>query len=317
MSENARIEVRVPSTVANIGAGFDILGMAIDALYDVVIAEAIDTPEVQIAGISGDAGKLPLDPDKNTAGVSAQHALQLLRQRAGISGGVRLTLHKGLPLSSGLGGSAGSAVGGAVAVNALYGQPVPMDDLLPACLEGEALVSGRHADNVAPALLGGLLLITGIQRSQIYNLPIPPQMIFAYVTPGVAVPTAQARAVLPQQVSLKAMIAQTASVATLMHALYTGNLPLLGAAMEADGIIEPARQHLMPGLLAARAAAKANGALGLVISGAGPTLLALCDSPLAAANVETALRAVYAELNLPCQAGIARPSAQGASWRWL
>jgi homoserine kinase len=192
-----------------------------------------------------------------------------------------------------MGSSSASAVAAAVAVNAVYGSPLAKRDLLPMCLAGEAAVSGYHADNVAPALLGGITLICGTSADRIYALPVPENLYFALITPDVAVPTSEARAVLPKEIPLKLLVAQTAEVARAVDALYRGDLCALGAAMEADIIVEPARKHLMPYLDECRAAAKAAGAFGLCISGAGPTLAAVCDSRAAAELVAVALRAVY------------------------
>ncbi|MHB8625941.1 MAG: homoserine kinase [Aggregatilineales bacterium] len=306
---NEIVEVRAPATVANLGAGFDILGMALAEPADTVIAERTDTPGVIIAAIEGDGGRLSRDSTQNTAGIAAAHVLKQI----GARGGVRLTIRKGLPLASGLGSSAASAVAGAVATNAVLGSPMKRIDLLAACVEGEAAVSGRHADNVAPALLGGIVLVTGTTPDAIYPLPVPPNLILALVTPNVAVPTAQARAVLPKQVSLYDMVHQTGAVARLIAALYAGDLPMLARAMESDRIVEPARAHLMPGLAEARAAAAKAGALATVISGAGPTLCAVCDSESAAARTAQAFRAVYLKLNLACAVRVTRPASDGAT----
>src|SRR5258707_1082543 len=153
------VEVFAPATIANLGPGFDILGMAINEPYDVIRAERLETPGVVIHAIMGDGGRLPLEPENNTAGIAAHHVLEQLRIP---NAGVSLTINKGLPLESGMGSSAASAVGAAVAVNALFGNSLRREELLPACIEAEAAVSGRHADNVAPGLLGGIVLITGL-----------------------------------------------------------------------------------------------------------------------------------------------------------
>ncbi|MFN8560756.1 MAG: homoserine kinase [Anaerolineae bacterium] len=231
-----------------------------------------DQPSVTVAWIDGDSGKLSHDPEKNTASVAARSVLRLL----GEARGVNLTIHKGLPLASGLGSSAASAVAGAMAVNALLSAPLSKGDLLPACLDGEEMVSGRHADNVAPCLFGGITLVYGTDASQVVQLPIPANLYLALVTPAVEVPTRKAREALPPTVSLRTMVAQTAGVARLVDSIHRGDLEAMAAAMESDGVIEPARQSLMPLLAEIRATAKAAGALGLAISGAGPTLCAVC-----------------------------------------
>ncbi len=291
---NTRAEAFAPASMANLGVGFDILGLALSEPGDRVIAEFHDVPGVTIIEITGDNGKLPRAADKNTASVAAMSVLK----KIDVSQGVALTIHKDLPLASGLGSSAASAVAAAVAVNALFGAPLAHRDLLPACLEGEALVSGYHADNVAPSLLGGITLICGTDIQQILPMPSPENLHFALVTPNVAVPTAEARAVLPQQVPLKSMISQTSAIAQLIDALYRSDIQALGAIVEADTVIEPARAHLMPLLHEARAVAKQAGAYGLVISGAGPTLCAICDSKAMGTRAAAAMQALYDEAGI-------------------
>jgi homoserine kinase len=191
--------------------------------------------------------------------------------------------------------------------------------LLPACIEGEAAVSGRHADNVGPALLGGFLLVTGVAPSDMHPIPVPPEvfgaMWLAMITPDVAVPTAKARAVLPHSVPLRDMVRQTANVARLVLALHTGDVRMIGAAMAQDAIIEPARAHLMPGLNEVRLAAREAGALGTAISGAGPTLCAVCGSLAVARGVLTAAEAIYERIGLAARAHITHPSARGVQVR--
>src|SRR5215207_2626027 len=284
-------EAFAPATVANLGVGFDILGLALREPSDTVRAELRDEPGAAIISIEGDGGKLSYDPAKNTAAIAANHVLKTVNA----ANGVNLTLIKGLPLASGLGSSAASAVAAAVAVNAALGEPLSRAELLPASLEGEAAVSGYHADNVAPCLFGGITLVTGVEANQITRLPVPDGLHLALVTPNVAVLTADARAVLPKKVSLETMVAQTAGVARLVDAIHRGDLEAMAAAMEADTVVEPARQHLMPRLREVRAAAKQAGALALVISGAGPTMCAVCDNKVTAALVAQTMQAIYDE----------------------
>ena len=301
-------EAFAPATMANLGVGFDILGLALCEPGDIVRAVRCEQPGVRIVGIEGDGGVLTRDARKNTASVAANSLLELM----GVREGVEITVYKHLPLASGLGSSAASAVAGVVAVNALFGSPLSLDELLPACLEGEACVSGYHADNVAPSLFGGITLVMGVDAGQIRRLPVPPNLHLALVTPDVAVPTAEARAVLPKMIPLKAMVAQTAAVARLMDALYRADIEEMAAAMEQDSVIEPAREHLMPRLVEVRAAAKRAGALGLVISGAGPTLCAICDNQDTAKAAAAAMKAVYNEAKMGSVARHTQVGIQGA-----
>lgn len=297
-----------PATVANLGVGFDVLGLALKSPGDIVRAELRDTPGVVIASIEGDGGKLPLEPTQNTAGTAAASVLRLL----GTSKGVTLHIKKQLPLGSGLGSSAASAVAAAMAVNALFGEPLPREELLAPSLDGEAVASGYHPDNVGPSLFGGITLFTAPSADEMSRLPVPLHLNLALVTPNVMVKTADARAVLPQDVPLKSMIRQTGLIARLVDALYRGDVPLMGRLMEQDCVIEPARQHLMPHFGAVRVAAKAAGALGLVISGAGPTLLAVCDHAATAAQVAEAMHGVYAAAGIEAKSQHGQVSREGA-----
>lgn len=304
----SRAEAYAPATVANLGVGFDILGLALQGLGDRAVVAFQDQPGIVISKIEGDAGKLPREPDKNVASVSAKAFLENMGEKRGL----RIELIKGLPLSSGLGSSAASAVVTVIALNKLYGEPFSRAQLLPFCLEGEALVSGYHADNVAPCLLGGITLVDGITVEAIRCLPIPEDLHLALVTPDIAVPTVEARAVLPSHVSLPTLIHQTGKVALLIDALHRGDLPAMAKALEQDLVVEPARASLMPHLSAVRAAAKASGALAVFIGGAGPTLCALCDAAAVAEKAAGAMRQVYAERGLASQALATRVDRRGA-----
>lgn len=297
-----------PATFANLGVGFDILGMAVAGLGDIVTLRSIEDDAVEITQITGDGGRLPTDPMKNTAAISANY----VRQQVGVTTGIAIEIEKGLPLASGLGSSAASAVAAAYAANELFGKQLSTRELLSATLEAEAAVSGRHADNVGPALLGGILLIGGIDPDKLYPLPIPANLYLALVTPDVAVPTVEARAVLPKQISLQQMVHQNKAVALLMHALYTDDLELLVKAMTQDEVVEPARQHLIPHFAEARDAALDNGALGMVISGAGPTLGILTDKAETAQVCGKAVQNVYAQMSIMARLHVAQPDKQGA-----
>lgn len=304
-----RAEAFAPATMANVGCGFDILGLCLEAPGDRVIAVRRPERGVVVEAIYGDGGRLTRDPVKNSAAAAAQAVLDQLGMG---DVGVALTIYKDMPLASGLGSSSASAAAGALAVNGLLGSPLSNRELIPAAVVGEGAVSGFHADNVAPSLMGGLVLISGTTPDKVLPLPVPENAVLALVTPDVAVPTAQARAALPKEVPLKTLIHMTAAVGRLVAAVYRGDLAAMAEAMEDDIVVEPARKHLMPYLDECRAAAKAAGALGLCISGAGPTLGALCDSATTAERVETALGAVYAAHAMSCATRISRISSEGA-----
>ena len=304
----SRAEAFAPATVANLGVGYDILGLALEGMGDRATVEFQDSPEIVFTEIRGDDGKLPRAPENNVASVSARAFLDHMGERRGI----KIKLDKGLPLSSGLGSSAASAVVTVVALNRLYGEPFSREQLLPFCLEGEALVSGYHADNVAPCLLGGITLVAGITVDAIRPLPVPQNLHLALVTPEVAIPTASAREVMPTEVPLKTLIFQTGKVAQLVDALHRGDLRALGDAIDVDKIAEPARAHLIPGLPEAREAAKRAGGLAVFIGGAGPTLCAICDDRGVAEGVSLAMRQIYCALDLKCHTSVTRVDRRGS-----
>lgn len=288
---NAIAEAFAPATAANLGVGFDILGLALKEPGDTICVQLRDVPGVEIVEITGDGGVLTREAGENCASVAAQSVLNLI----GTDKGVAMTIHKGLPIGSGLGSSAASSVAGAFAVNALFGEPLTREQLLAPALDGEAVVSGYHPDNVGPALFGGITLFTGPSADAMTRLPVPENLHLAFVTPEVVVKTSEARAVLPQTVTMKEMVHQTANAALLVDALYRGDIHALGRAMESDRVVEPAREYLMPYFRTVRELAKDNGAHGLVISGAGPTLLAVCDSAETAARVAGGMHDLYAQ----------------------
>jgi homoserine kinase len=307
----SRAEAFAPASMGNVGIGFDILGMAFAEPGDTVRVERCAEPGATIAAIERDGGLLTHDPAKNTATVAANAFLQHME----IEDGVRITLIKDLPIGSGLGSSASSAVAAAVAINALFEAPLSREDLLAIALEGEAAVSGHHLDNVGPSLLGGILLLDSHHPVLFRRLPVPDNLHLALVTPAVTVPTVEARAVLPVTIPLAAMVRQTAGVAHLVDALYRGDIAAMAAAMESDCVVEPARAHLIPLLAEARRAAHHAGAAGLAISGAGPTLCAVCDDATVAQHVAAALQAVYQDAQIGCTVRVTRVGQEGAQVR--
>jgi homoserine kinase len=268
-----QITAFAPATLGNLSLGFDILGLALSGRGDRVTARKTEKPGVLIREIEGLVPDLPREPERNTAGIAAQRVLKL----AGATTGIELSINKGLPLACGLGGSAASAVAAAVATNALIGEPLKKEDLLPACIAAEAAVSGRHADNVAPALLGGLVLVRAIDPPDVLQLPLPAGLGVALVTPTLSLATHHARDALPKQVSLEALVHTTANLSALVSALYSGDLDLIGR-LEPDRVVTPVRAGLIPGCQAAMDAARQSGALMSSISGSGPSVFALCRS---------------------------------------
>lgn len=285
------------------------LGMAVTGPGDRVTASRVSAAGVIIA----DAGhpELPTDASRNTAAIAAREVLR----RAGASDvGVSLSIEKGLPLSGGQGGSAASAVAGAVAVNRLLGSPLSAMALLACALEAEAAVSGRHADNVAPALLGGVCLVRSVDPLDIVSLPIADSLRTLHIVlalPDQRLDTTDARDVLPRFIERHRMIAQMANVAALVTAFASGDFALLGRALD-DQVAEPAREPLLRGFAEAKAAALAAGALGGSISGAGPTSFHFARDAHVAAIVAAAVHAAYAAKGVACTTRLARVAERGA-----
>jgi homoserine kinase len=305
----ARVTAFAPGGVGNIGPGLDILGLALDGPGDRVRAEWSASPGIQIL----DPGhqELPRDPNQHTAGLAANAVIH----RAGISlesrRGIALTVHKGLPISGGQGGSAASAVAGAFAVNTLLGEPLDRRALIGACLAAEEKVSGRHADNIAPSLLGGIVLIRSLDPPDVVQLPVPPELCVVVVRPNQRLRTAEARAVLPTDISRAVALHQAAQVGAIIAALAGADYALLGRAID-DRIAEPARAALLPGFREAKAAALEAGALGCSISGSGPSAFALVRGRAAGAEVGRAMAAAYAACNQSTEVRVAGIDRQGA-----
>lgn len=279
------IAVFAPGTVSNVACGFDVLGFALEAPGDVVVAEGATASGVAIARIEGDGGRLSLDPARNTAGVAARALLQRLETPRGIA----LTIHKGLPLASGVGSSGASAVAAVVAVNELLGRPAPLPVLLECAMAGEAAGCGAaHPDNVAPALYGGFVLARTARPPDIIHLPVPDGLSCAVLHPQVEVETGAARRLLGDTVPLAGAVRQAANLGALVAALFQRDLPLLARALE-DHIAEPKRAHLVPAFDDVKRAAVSAGALGCSLSGSGPSMFALCDSLERAAQVGRAM----------------------------
>jgi homoserine kinase len=267
-----RVTAFAPGSVANVAIGFDILGFSVDAVGDRVTLLRRPEPGVTIRSITGVVVDLPLKADRNTAG----QALLALAEARELQYGFDMWIEKGIPLASGLGGSAASAVAAVVAANAMLDDPLTRIELLKVAMEGEAVASGsRHADNISPSLFGGLVLTVGIDEPRVKQIPVPEQIHAVIVHPHLQVSTKQARAILSGTVQMSDFVWQTANLAGFISGCYTNDLDLIKASLE-DVIIEKQRKVLIPGFAEVRAAAMKEGALGCSISGAGPTVFALC-----------------------------------------
>ncbi|MCC6317582.1 MAG: homoserine kinase [Gemmatimonadaceae bacterium] len=305
-----RATAHASGSIGNLGPGLDVLGAAITGAGDSVTAEWWATPGVVVL----DSGHpdLPTDVERHASALAARAVLRMaetLELRLPPRG-IALTVRKGLPLSGGQGGSAASAVAGAVAVNALIGSPLERHDLLSACLSAEEALAGRHLDNIAPSLIGGICLIRSLDPMDVVSLPVPPRLRVVLAHPDQHLRTAEARAVLPATLDRRIAVEQMANVAAVVAALHTGDLPLLGRALH-DQIAEPPRRCLIPGFDQAKEAALEAGALGASISGAGPTTFALCDSDVGAHRVAHGMRSAYERAGVAAQVRVARVDVQG------
>lgn len=295
-----------PASVGNIGIGFDLLGHPLAGAGDTVEVRVTDTPGVRILGIEGADRALPEAASENTAGA----ALLSLRAALGCREGFDLRIHKGIPFGSGMGGSAASAVAAVVAANALLAEPLAITALYPHALDGEAVASGsRHGDNVAPILLGGVVLAAG-ERPPL-QLAVPSQLYCAHVHPQFAIETRHARAALAGHYQLAEFVAQSGRLALFLTGLARADRELIAAGLD-DVLIEPRRAPLIPGFAAVKQAALDAGALGASISGAGPSVFAWCWGQSDARRSAAAMQAAFASAGLASEALVGAVDAPGA-----
>jgi len=298
-----------PASVGNVGVGFDILGHALDAVGDIVVANRSDQQGVSIAGITGVVEDLPTVVERNTAGRAVQSMWDALRPGFGVS----LAIEKGIPLGSGMGGSAASAVAAVVAANALLREPLELAGLFSHALAGEAVASGSvHADNVAASLFGGLVYAyVGHQGDVRYaRVPVPAGLRCVLVHPACEIQTRDAREALDANVALAALVEHSANLAGVLLACHSGDLALLRRSL-CDVLIEPQRAHLVPGFARVKDAAIAAGALGCSLSGSGPSLFAWVEAA-AAPDIAAAMSEAFASEEMACDVWVSAIDAPGA-----
>lgn len=302
------IKVFAPATVANVVCGFDILGFAVNEPGDEVVMRLCDEPGVRLLKITGDQGRLPLAAEKNTVSASVQHYLQHLNRP---DVGVEIELHKKMPIGSGLGSSAASTVAGLYAINQLMGNGLRSQELVPFAMKGEELACGTgHADNVAPALMGGFVLVRSYAPLDLVSLPCPQGLYAAIVYPEVNVPTKDARKMIRDKVLLKDAVTQWGNIGGLISALFLNDLDLLGRSMK-DVLIEPVRSILIPGFEVLRSLAMENGAIGFGISGSGPSVFALTASAELAQKITTQQQQYLTTLNIHSKAYVSAVNTEG------
>ena len=282
-------EIRVfcPATVANVSCGFDVLGLALETVGDEMVIKTSSIPGVRITKITGQ--DLPLETEKNVAGVVALSLLEQYHQQVGIE------IHKKIKPGSGIGSSAASAAGAVWAINYLLGSPFGIIDLVKFAMQGEKLASDvAHADNVAPALFGGFTLVRSYEPLDIVAIPAPKNLFATIIHPQIEIKTADSRKILKTNITLEQGIRQWGNLGGLIAGLYTENYGLIGRSLE-DHIIEPIRAILIPEFEAVKEKVLKAGALGSGISGSGPSIFALSESEKTAHNVANGMKEVYGD----------------------
>ena len=303
----SEVTVFAPASMGNVAVGYDVLGAVLDGIGDRVTARRLDEPVVRIGEITGRVPDLPTTPADNTATA----ALLSLREERDLDVGFEVSIEKGIPLGSGLGGSAASAVGAVVAAAHLVSEPLDRDDLLPHALAGEAVASGDwHPDNVAPCLYGGLVLTRAMDPPDVVPIPVPSDVRCVLVHPDQVLNTRDARACLPESVPLADATRQTGHLGAFIAGCYRDDLALIGRSLR-DLLVEPHRAPLVPGFADVQAAAMEAGALGCSLSGAGPTLFAWCQDG-EAKTVRDAMTAAFAQNDVPTEAWVSPIPEQGA-----
>ena len=291
------IRVFAPATVSNLSCGFDIIGFALDGPGDEVELTLRDEPGVRISLVTGDDGRLPTSAAENTAGVAAASMLAALRESTPdlvSSVGVDLSVHKMMPLGSGLGSSAASAAATVFGLNELLGRPYTREQLVPFVVDAERVACGSgHADNAAPAVMGGVVLIRSCQPLDVISLPVTLDLWCTIVHPRMEIPTEHARRILPREIPLTTAVTQWGNVAGLITGLLTGDLELISRSA-VDAVAEPARGKLIPGFDDVREMILSAGAVACGISGAGPSIFGLCRNKADAVGVALAGRMAFA-----------------------
>jgi homoserine kinase len=296
-----------PASVGNVAVGFDILGQSVAAIGDRVRVSRRPEPGVAIRSITGVVQDLPLAAEKNTAGMAAL----ALQTDLALPYGFELEIEKGIPLGSGLGGSAASAVAAVVAAAALVDRPLDRTELLKFAMRGEAVASGSvHVDNIAPSLFGGLVLTVGIDNPHVKQIPVPEAVRCVLVHPHMVLATREARAILKKTVDLSDVIWQQANLAGFLAGCYTSDIALIRESL-LDVVIEPQRQVLIPGFADVKKAALDAGALGGSISGAGPTVFAWAEARDAEA-VRSGMVAAFRKHGLDSDAWVSAIDLEGA-----
>jgi len=302
---NKEIRIFSPGTVSNVSCGFDVLGFCLDTVGDEMVVRISSEKGIRITKIEG--FDLPFETHKNVAGVSAQALIEDLKPDCGFE----IEIYKFIKPGSGIGSSAASAAGSVFAINELMGRPYTKTELARFAMKGEALASqSEHADNIAPVIFGGFTLVKSISPLEILRLPIPEELYATIIHPQIEIKTAEARAILPKSVPLQDAIIQWSNLGSLVHALHNEDYELLQRSLH-DSIVEPYRSKLIPHFEDIKLATLASGALGIGISGSGPSIFALSKGEKTAKDVEDAMRKVYIKTAIQFETYVSKINSKG------
>lgn len=299
------IKLFCPATIANLSCGFDVLGLCLDIVGDEMIIRKTTQKGIRITKIEG--ATLPMETENNVSGVAGLALLETINADFGFD----IEIYKNIKAGSGIGSSAASSAGAVFGINALLGYPYQTKELVQFAMQGEKLACGNaHADNVAPALLGGFTLVRSYNPLDIIKIDSPSELYATVVHPQIELKTSDARSVLKQTISLKSAIIQWGNVGGLVAGLYTQDYELIGRSLH-DEIVEPLRSVLIPGFDLIKKAALENGALGSGISGSGPSIFALSKGEETANKIAKAMSTIYDMLHLPYEIHVSKVNATG------
>ncbi len=299
------IKIFCPATIANLNCGFDVMGLCLEGIGDEMIIRKVAEKGIRITKITG--ADLPMETEKNVAGVAGL----ALYQAAQPDGGFEIEIHKKIKAGSGIGSSSASAAGAVFGINELLGRPFTKHQLVDFAMKGEAVASGcEHADNVAPCVLGGFTLVRGYNPLDVVKIKSPTNLFAVVLHPHIEVKTSDARAVLKPDIPLKDAITQWGNLGGLIAGLYTEDYELIGRSLQ-DVIIEPMRKQLIPNFDEVKNSALQQGALGAGISGAGPSVFALCKGQSIAEKVAYAMSNAYLETGIAFDIHISKVNEEG------
>lgn len=299
------IKIFCPATIANISCGFDVLGMCLETVGDEMIIRKIDVKGIKITKIVGE--DLPLETSKNVAGVAALALLDAIDYKFGFE----IEIYKNIKPGSGIGSSAASAAGAVFGINELLGKPFTRKELVEFAIKGEAIASGsEHADNVAPAILGGITLVRSSAPLDIIKIESPSELFATVIHPQIELKTSEMRAVLQPMIPLKSAILQWGNLGGLIAGFYTSDYELIGRSLH-DEIVEPLRGPFIPKFDVIKKTALENGALGSGISGSGPSIFALSKGIETANRIAKAMFVVYEDMNMPFEIHVSKVNPEG------